>query len=155
QRNRNRNVSNYAKRLKVFPNFKIRPSRAFRANLPALDLFPAGLWAQIAARRFRTASTNLLLGCDALGYQPLREAVADYLCTSRGANCAPDQIAIVSGVQEALDLVARVFLNPQDRVCMENPGYVGAAMVFEALGARITPLGLDDEGMKFNERAFR
>jgi len=155
QRNSNRNVSNYAKRLKVFPNFKIRPSHAFRANLPALDLFPAGLWAQTAARRFRTASTNLLLGCDALGYQPLREAVADYLSTSRGAKCTPEQIAIVSGVQEALDLVARVFLNPQDRVCMENPGYIGAAMVFEALGARITPLGLDDEGMKFNERTFR
>ena len=91
---------------------------------------------------------QLLLGCDPMGYGPLRDAVADYLSTSRGVNCRPDQIAIVSGVQEALDLTARLFLNPGDRVCLENPGYVGAYKVFEAAGAKVSAVGLDDEGMK-------
>ena len=70
----------------------------------------------------------MLLGCDLLGYRPLREAIADYLRTSRGVRCSFEQVAIVSGVQEALDLVARLFLNPGDRLCMENPGYVGALL---------------------------
>lgn len=89
----------------------------------------------------------MLLGCEPLGYRPLQEAVAGYLTTSRGVQCTPEQIAIVSGVQEALNLVARVTLNPGDRVCMENPGYLGAALVFEALGAKVSGVPIDDEGM--------
>jgi GntR family transcriptional regulator/MocR family aminotransferase len=122
--------------------------RAFRANQPALDLFPTTLWAQVASRRMRRAAPDHLEGDPPLGYPPLREAVADYLVTSRGVRCSAEQIAIVSGVQEALDLVARLFLNPGDKVVMENPGYIGATLVFEALGARISPAGLDQQGIK-------
>jgi len=67
----------------TFSNFQLRPSRAFRANLPALDLFPTTLWAQDHRQApLRRASMNLLLGCDSMGYRPLREAVANYLVTS-------------------------------------------------------------------------
>jgi GntR family transcriptional regulator / MocR family aminotransferase len=152
---RRRQVSDLAKRLRVFPNFEIRPSRAFRANLPALDLFPTTLWAHITARRLRQASMNFLLGCDAMGYQPLREAVAEYLSTSRGVKCAAGQVAIVSGVQQALDLVARILLNPGDRVCMENPGYIGATLVFEAVGAKIAVASADEEGMLLQGQSLR
>jgi GntR family transcriptional regulator/MocR family aminotransferase len=95
------------------------------------------------------------LGCEPLGYVPLRRAVADYLSSSRGVNCTADQVAIVSGAQEAFDLVARLFLNPGDRVCMENPGYIGAATVFESLGATILHVPLDEEGMKLRETTLR
>jgi GntR family transcriptional regulator/MocR family aminotransferase len=155
EKTRPRRISAYAKRVQLFPTFAPRPSRAFRPNLPALDLFPTTLWAQVAARRLRKVSTNFLLGCDALGYLPLRQAVADYLNSSRGVNCVPDQVAIVSGAQEALDLVARLFVNPGDRVCMENPGYIGATMVFESLGAKISYVRLDQEGMKLCESTLR
>ncbi len=140
-------VSDYAKRVEQFSNLEARPSRAFRPNLPALDLFPITLWAQVAARRLRRASTHLLLGCSAMGYLPLREAVTAYLATSRGVKCVPDQVAIISGVQEALDLAARLLVNPGDRVCMENPGYPGAAIAFRARGAKISAIRVDDEGM--------
>src|SRR5580658_1232650 len=147
--------SAYAKRVHLFPNYAPRPTRAFRPNLPALDLFPTTLWAQVAARRLRKVSTNFLMGCDPLGYLPLRQAVGDYLNTSRGVNCTTDQIAVVSGAQEAFDLVARLFLNPGDRVCMENPGYIGATAVFQSLGAKISHVPLDDEGMKLGESTLR
>jgi GntR family transcriptional regulator/MocR family aminotransferase len=155
QRHRRRKISAYAKRVHLFPAFAPHPTRAFRANLPALDLFPAALWAQVAARRLRKVSTNFLQGCDPLGYLPLRQAVADYLSSSRGVKCVPAQVAIVSGAQEALDLVARLFVNPGDRVCMENPGYIGATAVFQSLGARISYVPLDDEGMKLREATLR
>jgi len=154
-RKRPQTISDYAKRVHLFPNYEPRPTRAFRPNLPALDLFPAALWAQVAARRLRNVSMNFLLGCDPLGYSPLRHAVADYLGTSRGVNCVAEQVAIISGAQEAFDLVARLFLNPGDRVCMENPGYIGAAAVFHSLGARISYVPLDDEGMKLRETTLR
>jgi GntR family transcriptional regulator/MocR family aminotransferase len=73
--------------------------------------------------------------------------VADYLTTSRGVKCTAEQVAIVSGVQEALDLTARLLLNPGDRVSMENPGYTGAAMVFEAVGAKVCSVRLDDDAV--------
>jgi len=140
-------LSSYARRLQPFRGASPRPMRAFRANQPALDLFPTTLWAQVAARRLRRVSTNLLAGGEALGYRPLREAVADYLNTSRGVKCTADQVLILSGAQEALDRTARILLNPGEPVWMEEPGYPGAAVVFRALGARICAVPVDAEGL--------
>jgi GntR family transcriptional regulator/MocR family aminotransferase len=140
-------ISDYGRRARLFRGYENRPTRAFRANLPALDLFPTALWAKIAARCLRQISTRQLMGCDPLGYLPLREAVAEYLSTSRGVRCVPAHLAIVSGVQEALDLTARLLLHPRDRVCVENPGYPGAVQVFDALRARICASSVDEEGI--------
>jgi len=149
-----RRLSDYGRRVRPFPEPRIVPVRAFRTDLPALDLFPTTLWAQVASRRLRRASANLLLGCGPMGYPPLQEAVAGYLTASRGVHCVPGQVAIVSGVQEALDLAARLLLNPGDRVAIENPGYIGADLVFEAIGAAVAPVGLDDEGMTVGESSL-
>lgn len=142
-----RRISDYGTRVKPLPMLSVRPTRAFRANLPALDLFPINTWAQITNRRLRNASTYLLLGCDPMGYEPLREAIAHYLNSSRGVKCGSHQVIIVSGTQEALDLTTRVLLDPGDAVCMENPGYPGAFLVFSAAGASISRLAVDDQGM--------
>ncbi|HZF13927.1 MAG TPA: PLP-dependent aminotransferase family protein [Thermoanaerobaculia bacterium] len=150
-----RRLSDYARRVRPFEEITAGPLRAFRANRPALDLFPTTLWAQVAARRLRRASASLLLGCGPLGYRPLQEAVAGYLTTSRGVKCVPEQVAIVSGVQEALDLVARLVVNPGDRVAVENPGYIGATLVFEASGATVAPVPVDDEGLSLSHSALR
>jgi GntR family transcriptional regulator / MocR family aminotransferase len=150
-----RRISDYGQRVEFLSNFEARPSRAFRANLPALDLFPTTLWAQVAAHRLRRVSMSLLMGCDAMGFAPLREAIAAYLGTSRGVNCVPEQVAMVSGVQEALDLTARLLLNPGDRVCMENPGYPGAANVFKAAGAKVSAAPVDGEGMTLQEDGLK
>lgn len=150
-----RRVSDYGRRVTLFSGVEVRPPRAFRANLPALDAFPAGVWARIMARCARHSSSRLLMGCEPIGYAPLRTAVARYLGMSRGVQCMPDQVVIVSGVQEALDLVARLFLNPGDRVGMENPGYPGAAVAFESVGARLSFVPLDDQGMLVRDRSLR
>jgi GntR family transcriptional regulator / MocR family aminotransferase len=148
-------VSDYARRVQLFAGYENRPTRAFRANLPALDLFPIELWTKITARRLRRISKRNLMGCDLLGYEPLRQAVAEYLGRSRSVRCVPEQIAIVSGVQEALDLTARLLLNPGDRVCMENPGYPGAILVFQALRARICAARIDNSGIAVRQLPTR
>jgi GntR family transcriptional regulator/MocR family aminotransferase len=138
-----RRLSDFGRRVRRFGDMEGGAVRAFRANRPALDLFPTTLWAQVAARRLRRASMDLLLGCGPMGYQPLQAAVAEYLTTSRGVRCIAEQVAIVSGMQQALDLVARLFLNPGDRVAIENPGYIGAELVLEGYGVTIAPVPVD------------
>jgi GntR family transcriptional regulator / MocR family aminotransferase len=150
-----RRFSDECRRVEAFPVLENRKSRAFRPNLPALDLFPTTLWAQTASRRLRRASTSLLLGCGPTGYRPLQDAVAAYLTSSRGVRCGPEQVVILSGVQDALDLAARLFLNRGDRVCLEDPGYPGAALLCEARGLRISTAAVDDEGMKASAASLR
>jgi GntR family transcriptional regulator/MocR family aminotransferase len=140
-------LSAYARRLQPLARAESRPVRAFRANQPALDAFPMTLWAQVASRRLRRVSARLLAGGEALGYRPLREAVAEYLNTSRGVKCTADQVLIISGVQQALDRAAHLLLNPGDPVWMEEPGYPGAAVVFRAVGAKICAVPVDSEGL--------
>jgi GntR family transcriptional regulator/MocR family aminotransferase len=150
-----RRISAYAKRLSSFSMLEHRPTRAFRPNVPALDQFPMTLWAQLASRRLRRASTRLLLSSGTMGYLPLREAIADYLARSRGVTCSADQVMVVSGVQEALDLVARLILDPGDPVCLEDPGYGGAFRVFCAIGAQIALAPVDDDGMVLRRSQLR
>lgn len=142
-----RSLSGYGQRIRAFRNLEPGRARPFRANQPALDLFPTALWTQVATRRLRRVSKRLLQVCDPLGHRPLQEAVATYLATSRGVRCEPGQVAIVSGVQEALDLATRLFVDPGDRVAIEDPGYPGASLVFTAYGAEIAPIPVDAEGM--------
>lgn len=148
-------LAKFASRARAFPAYNLRPARAFRANQPALDLFPTTLWAQTASRRARKATTNMLHGCPPFGYRPLQDAVADYLTTSRGVRCIPEQIAIVAGVQEALALSVSVVLNPGERVCIENPGYIGATLVCEAFGAELVSVDVDGEGMRLPDPRTR
>jgi GntR family transcriptional regulator/MocR family aminotransferase len=143
-----RSLTDYGKLVRRFPNFPDRATRAFRANLPAVDLFPMTIWAQLTNRRLRRMSMGMLTGTTAVGYPPLREAIAHYVTTSRGAICTAEQIVVLSGVQEGLDLTARLLLNSGDRVGMEEPGYFGATKIFEAMKAKIVPLAVDKEGMK-------
>ena len=142
-----RALAGFASSVRKFGGYANTTSRAFRSHVPALDLFPTPLWARLTSRRLRQATPADLFGCDALGYPPLREAIADHLATARGVRCTPEQVVIVSGVQDALDLVGRLVVDRGDRVVMEDPGYPGAALVFESLGARITEVPIDAEGM--------
>jgi GntR family transcriptional regulator/MocR family aminotransferase len=148
---RQRRLSGYGKTVQSFPSLLGGASRAFRANVPALEEFPASLWAQIASRRLRRASMTMLRGCEAAGYRPLREAIAAYLSRSRGVVCTAEQVIVLAGVQEALDLATRLFVNPGESVLMEDPGYPGAVRVFEAMGADVVSLGVDEEGAKLPE----
>ncbi len=118
----------------------------FRAGLPALDQFPMDAWRRLSEKRMRLASTRTLSYDDPQGYRPLREAIAAHLAAARGARCSPDQIVVVSGSQQAISIVTDVLVDVGDRVLFEDPGYFAARRVFEAAGARLVPVDVDEEG---------
>ena len=119
----------------------------FSVSQPALDAFPLKVWANLVARHGRNPLARSLEYGDPTGLKHLREVVAVYLRTSRGVHCDPQQIMIVSGSQQALDLSARVLLNPGDSVWLEEPGYWLARHVLMATGCRIVPVPVDTEGL--------
>lgn len=122
--------------------------KAFRGWEPAIDLFPIDLWARLTSRVARRAPRSFYGQGDAHGHLPLRKAIAEYVGSARGVTCTPDQIVITAGAQQAFDLCARLLLDPNDAVCMEDPGYTGAASAFQAAGARIIDVPVDTEGLR-------
>ncbi|HEY9657399.1 MAG TPA: PLP-dependent aminotransferase family protein, partial [Allocoleopsis sp.] len=114
---------------------------------PALDEFPIQLWRRLVSRTYRTSSTMLEYSSDPAGYKPLREAIARYLTQSRAVRCDARQVIIVNEAQQALDLLARLLLNRGDRVVMEDPGCFEARYIFQAQGAEVLPVPVDESGM--------
>jgi GntR family transcriptional regulator/MocR family aminotransferase len=123
----------------------------FVPGLPALDLFPGGLWARLVARRLRQSSAALLGFGHAQGWPPLREAIARHLADSRGIVADPETVVITTGAQGALDFVARLLCDVGDPVWIEDPGYLGARGAFTAAGLRLVPVPVDDEGLRVDE----
>src|SRR6476469_6472187 len=125
--------------------------RAFRPGVPALDAFPAELWGRLVARHWRSSPPRSLAYGHSAGYRPLREAIASYIAVVRGVRCTADEILIVGGAQQALDIATRLLLDPGDAVWLEDPGYVGARAAFMAAGARIVPVRVDASGLDVAE----
>jgi GntR family transcriptional regulator/MocR family aminotransferase len=121
--------------------------RPFRPGLPAFETFPFGTWSRLMARHWRQPPSELLTYGNPRGYPPLREAIAEYLVASRGVRCTPEQIIIVAGSQQGLDLATRVLLDIGDKAWMEDPGYMGARAALTSAGAEIVPVPVDGEGL--------
>lgn len=133
--------------MTVMPRRGPSPGPAFRSGLPAVEHFPLAVWRRLLDRRLRAATRDVFAYGESLGYRPLREAIAAHLTAARGARCEPDQVLVTSGAQQALDLVARVVLDPGDQVWVEDPGYVAARAALMAAGARLVPVPVDGEGI--------
>jgi GntR family transcriptional regulator/MocR family aminotransferase len=120
---------------------------AFGVGQVAFDEFPVHLWSQLVARHNRNADARLFHYGDQMGSLALRETIATYLRTARSLHCEAEQIMIVSGSQHALELSARVLLDPGSHVWIEEPGYRLARIVFALTGCQLVPVPVDEEGM--------
>ncbi len=109
-------------------------------------IFPYDTWRRLLARYLSTDDTMLSRYGSVAGFEPLRQAVADYLRRLRGVRCTVEQLVIVSGMQQALDVLSRLLLNSGDEVLVESPGYVDAFKLFCTFGAELRALPVDDEG---------
>ena len=130
--------------------FQRRPqrSRAFLLGMPALDQFPYPLWAQLIARHARRSLPQESDYQESAGYRPLREAIAAHIAVTRGVRCQADHLLITAGAQAALDLIARLFVDRDDVVWMEDPGYPGAWAALEGAGAHLVPVPVGAAGIE-------
>ena len=136
----------YVRKAEVMPA-PLHVGCAFRDYEPAIDLFPTELWARVASRVLRRTSRSLYGKGNAKGYKPLRRAIAEYVGSSRGVHCLPEQVIVTAGTQQALDILGRFLIDPEDKIWMEDPGYPGASQAFESAGGRIVSVPVDQDGL--------
>jgi GntR family transcriptional regulator / MocR family aminotransferase len=114
--------------------------------------FPTLAWMK-AARQVDRERPPRLAYTDPRGTLVLRRALQSYLARARGLSCTLDQLLVVNGSQQALDLCARLLLDAGDTVVVENPGYRMAHHVFSAQGARLHGVSVDRQGLRTEELA--
>ncbi len=120
---------------------------AFAPGLPDLDAFPFDIWARLLARHWRHPRRALALGGDPAGHLPLRTAIADHLRRVRAVDCSADQVIVVSGIRQAVDLAVRLLLDPGDSVWLEEPGFTGIRAVLATADLRVVPVPVDEQGL--------
>ena len=122
------------------------PQFDFLYGVPDPELFPQKAW-----RAALSAASRMLpvpIGANApQGLLRLRRAIASHLDRCRGVSCDPEQIVVTSGVQQGLQLTARVLCTAGERVALEEPGYPGAHAAFQSEGLELEPVPVDRDGL--------
>lgn len=120
---------------------------AFGVGQVASDQFPLRAWSNLVARHVRNMDAKAFHYGGQMGSETLRQTIAAYLRTARSLRCGAEQIMIVSGSQQALEISARVLFDQGSRVWVEEPGYRLARNVLSLAGCQLIPVPVDREGM--------
>ncbi|HTG17612.1 MAG TPA: PLP-dependent aminotransferase family protein [Blastocatellia bacterium] len=123
---------------------------SFAGGLPAPELFPVREIARAHAQVFDEDGPAALQYSTTEGWRPLREWIAARM-RKRGIAADADRVLITTGSQQGIDLAGKVFLEPGDRIVVENPCYVAALQAFSAYEATPIPVDSDDDGMRMDQ----
>jgi len=123
---------------------------SFAGGLPSPDSFPIKAIQRIAVKVLKKHGKQALQYGTTEGVTALRKALIKRM-KKFGIKCKLDEIIVTTGSQQALDLIAKIFLNPGDYVVVENPTFLGALTSFNSYQARYIPIEMDEEGMLTDE----
>lgn len=121
---------------------------SFAGGLPDPASFPLEAIREVTNRVMEQEGAAALQYGPTAGYTALREWIADRMQHVDGVTLTADQILVTTGGLEAMDLIARTFLNPGDVVLVEAPTYLAALHVFRSYQAEIVDVPMDDQGMQ-------
>lgn len=110
-------------------------------------LFPSKIWQELLRDCVSYSSRQLAQYGNPAGLESLREAIAEHVRYTRAIPTTPDQVVITVGIQEALNIIARLFVTQGRKVLIENPCYQGAAFVLKSYGAKLIPVPVDSQGL--------
>jgi 2-aminoadipate transaminase len=119
---------------------------SFAGGLPAPELFPVSNVLSATQRVLLESGAGALQYSPTEGFAPLREIFAAE-SRKRGIDCAAEDILIMTGSQQPLDLTGKIFLDAGDCVLTESPTYMAAIQAFQTYGARFAAVPTDEEGL--------
>lgn len=120
---------------------------SFAGGMPDVSKVPGDAVVRAAREVVRDYAATALQYGSSEGRPGLRRIFVELMAES-GIRSKPDDVIVTAGAQQALDLVAKVFLDPGDIVITEGPTYLGALQAFSAYQPRIVCVPMDDEGMR-------
>ena len=120
---------------------------SFATGIASPDCGPAELLSGIDGALLTAENVRALLHSPTEGFRSLRAAMCG-LMQKRGVFCQPEEVMMLAGSQQGIDLAARVFLDPGDLVVLEEPTYFPAIQVMKRAGARIMTVPVDEQGMR-------
>ncbi|HEX4851472.1 MAG TPA: PLP-dependent aminotransferase family protein, partial [Puia sp.] len=128
----------------------------FQIGTPSLDQFPYKAWQSIGVKVLKDLKKHHLGYDDGLGHWELREQIASYLRIARAVRCDTEQVIVLTGAQQGLNIITRAILERGDKVWMEDPGYFGAKNAFEEAGAKICHVPMEKDGLdiRFGKMKF-
>lgn len=118
------------------------------ASASDAGFFPWQRWTGMTARLARRATSRALRASNSAGVAELRDEIVKYVNLTRGLHATREMVVVVSSTQQAVDLCARVLLDPGDVAAMEEPGYPSARGALLAAGAEVVPIRVDDDGLR-------
>lgn len=119
---------------------------SFAGGLPSPDGFPRTALQRIANDVLESSGTGILQYATTEGSLALREAIVD-LVAEQGIRATPDQVRILSGSQQGIDLAMKAFIDPGDAVLVQSPTYLAALQIISLYEGRAVPVAEDSEGM--------
>ena len=133
--------------MPVPPDYFDAPEFDFRVGAPDARLFPYAAWRRLLTNQLRPSAVGTGMPVEPAGHVGLRTLIARHLRTARTVEAHPQDVLVTSGVQQALDLIGRVLLEPGATAAIEKPGYAPPKLVWEALGARVIGVPVDEQGL--------
>ncbi|MCJ2047723.1 PLP-dependent aminotransferase family protein [Methylobacterium sp. J-078] len=110
--------------------------------------FPLAIWRRIVARLLARETPYLTDYCDPAGLPDLRVAISTHLRRARAVAVTEDQVIVTTGGQDALNLVFNLLKGHTRQLCIENPCYLGASLIFRNADLEIHPVPVDGEGLR-------
>jgi GntR family transcriptional regulator/MocR family aminotransferase len=133
--------------MPVPADFSEAPEFDFRVGAPDTRLFPYAAWRRLLTGQFQPSAVGTGMPAEPAGHRGLRTLIAGHLRTARTIEAHPQDVLITSGVQQALDLIGRVLLEPGATAAIEEPGYAPPKLVWETQGARVVGVPVDEQGL--------
>ena len=119
----------------------------FRPGIPDASQFPFPEWRARIRRQIRPQVVGNGAHVGAAGDPRLRAALARHVAVSRGVRARAEDLFVTNGIQQAVDLLVRVLLEPGDMVALEDPGYPSVRRAFEAYGCQVAGIPVDEDGI--------
>ena len=117
------------------------------AGNPAPDAFPVDEVREITADILATRPIDALQYGVSEGYQPLREKMAQWMKERENIEASADEVLIVSGATQIMDLVTKVLCNEGDTVICEEPSFIGSLNCFRSYGCKLKGVPVEADGM--------
>lgn len=119
----------------------------FRSGLPALDLFPKKQWAKLYQQICCELPNSAFGYSSTSGVWGLRQSISNYLFRTRGIECRPEQIMIISGSTQGLSLISTLLYKEKHTVIVEDPIHIGLLNVITSIGYSYVSVKCDDKGL--------